>query len=126
MLGSLPLLRRALLRGRAPLPRHFSAPAPPVPTPPKSLGSRALEYAFDHPWRALSPFAATLLVYLVRSSIATSNQDALVRGLDEAAPLHLREAAAVGKATASAAISATAPRPPAPRPVRIRATRVSR
>jgi hypothetical protein len=55
-------------------------------------------YVFDHPWRVFGPLAAALVAYLVRSSIGTSRQDALVRTLDDASPLHAREATCLGRA----------------------------
>ena len=69
-------------------------------TNPPSIGTRVLNYAFDHPWRSLSPFVVALALYLLRSAVSTSNQEALVRALDQCSPLHLREVAALGKANA--------------------------
>lgn len=91
---------RALLqRGALHPTRRFTAP-PAAPTAPPSLGTRVLNYAFDHPWRSLSPLVAALALYLLRSAVSTSNQESLVRALDQCSPLHLREVAALGSANA--------------------------
>ena len=97
----------SLVRPSRIVERRFTSSTPPPaisgPPPPENFSGRVVGFLFDHPWRVFGPLGAALVVYLIRTSIATARQETLVRCMDEVSPLHSREVAALGRANALSA-----------------------